>query len=71
MDTPCKTFPAILTASPACGIIKPNKRWIYCPRCCRAKLLQVLPTTVCKDLILYCKVCKAEIVVNIDQVPVP
>ena len=42
-----------------------------CPACGRAKVLKLLPTTEARDLIVYCKSCKAESIVNIPQVPEP
>lgn len=54
-----------------CGKIKTNKRWLMCPICGKGKVLQILPSTVATDLVVFCKVCKKESVVNIQQVPAP
>lgn len=55
----------------SCGKMRTYRRWVLCPKCGRTKVLQVLPTTVCRDLIVYCKSCKKESIVNIPSVPVP
>lgn len=42
-----------------------NERWLKCPVCGTQKILRILPSTVVKDLPVYCKRCKQESVVNI------
>lgn len=42
-----------------------NERWVKCPVCGTQKILRILPSTVVKDLPVYCKRCKQESVVNI------
>ena len=42
-----------------------------CPVCRRQKLIPLLPTTRCTDVVVYCKICRAELVLNIPLVPVP
>ena len=47
--------------------IKPsNDGWLICPVCKRHKLLRILPSTVVKDLPVYCKHCRNESIVNIS-----
>jgi len=36
--------------------------WFLCPHC-RQKLFKVLPGAVTKNIIVYCKKCKKEIVI--------
>lgn len=64
MDTQSRTFPDTLTSAPGSDRIR-AKRWLPCPRCGCGKVLKVLPTTQCNDLVVYCKVCRRESVVNI------
>ena len=54
-----------------CGIVKLSQGWLICPACGRGKVLRLLPKTECKELLVYCKVCKQESVVNISLVPEP
>lgn len=61
----------MLNIEKKCGKIDTNQRWLMCPACGRGRVLQLLPTTRAKDLIVYCKVCKRESIVNIPSVPVP
>ncbi|MGM9601408.1 MAG: cysteine-rich KTR domain-containing protein [Faecousia sp.] len=56
----------VLQTSTEHGKIKTNRRWFVCPRCGRQKLFQLLPTTQAKDLVIYCKVCRAETIVTIS-----
>ena len=55
----------------SCGIVKVSQGWLICPACGRGKVLRLLPNTECKNLLVYCKVCKQETVVNISLVPEP
>lgn len=71
MDTPNKTFSPVLTVHPARDIINQKRRWLSCPLCGRGKVLKLLPTTSATDLIVYCRNCKRESIVNIDPVPAP
>ena len=42
--------------------------WVICPVCRRNhRLLRVDPETVAKDLPIYCRDCKTEIILNIDR----
>ncbi|MET0017879.1 hypothetical protein [Oscillibacter sp.] len=40
---------------------------LICPKCGRGKVLKLNPETRAKDLTVFCKVCKQESVVNIDE----
>lgn len=40
--------------------------WVICPLCGKGKVLKLLENTKAKKLIVFCKVCGAESVVNID-----
>lgn len=43
-----------------------------CPACGKHKVLRLTPTTVAKDLPVYCKRCGKESIVNIpNQEPAP
>lgn len=41
--------------------------WLMCPRCGRGKVLRLDPGTRAKDLPVYCKYCRMESIVNIDE----
>ncbi len=71
MNTHSQTFSQVLHSAPACDKITAEQKWLMCPACGRAKVLKLLPTTEARDLIVYCKSCKAESIVNIPQVPEP
>lgn len=71
MNAHNQSFPVVLHKAPACDRIKSNNGWLMCPACGRGKVLRILPTTTASDLVVHCKVCKKESVVNIPQVPVP
>ncbi|WP_207757993.1 MULTISPECIES: cysteine-rich KTR domain-containing protein [Oscillospiraceae] len=38
-----------------------------CPSCRRRKVLQVRPETTAKNLIVYCRDCRTETMVDIEQ----
>ena len=75
---------SVLHNSPACDRINTNKGWrltpdgkiestrpsLVCPRC-KLALGKLLPETEAKNLVVYCKRCKQESIVNISSVPVP
>lgn len=42
-----------------------------CPACGLGKVLRLMPETRAENLIVHCKVCKKESIVNIPYVPVP
>lgn len=51
------------------GIIEPKAGgWLTCPKCRRNKrLLRVRAGTVADELPVYCRDCKTEIVLHIEQ----
>lgn len=61
----------MLNSQKECGKIKTNQGWLMCPACGRGKVLRLLPKTEAKNLIVHCKICKQESIVNIPSVPVP
>ena len=40
--------------------------WLKCP-VCHKKIMRLLPTTEAKDLIVYCRRCRQESVLNISN----
>lgn len=42
-----------------------------CPACGRGKVLRLLPNTEARNLVVHCKMCKQESIVNIPSVPAP
>lgn len=55
-----------LQNSPACDIIQVKDGWLICPRCGRCNVLRLRPDTLARNLIVYCKRCHAESVVDIS-----
>lgn len=51
--------------------MKTNQRWLMCPACGKQKLARVMPSTEVKDLVLHCKRCGQESIVNISFEPEP
>lgn len=49
------------------GRIKAKDGWLICPKCGRGKVLKLNPATRATDLVVYCKVCGKESIVNIDE----
>ena len=46
-------------------MLKTNENgFLLCPKCGKKTNVKVLPTTVMKDYVLYCKHCKKEIIIN-------
>lgn len=66
-----KTFEGVLQSSPVCDIISAKKTWLICPGCRRQKLARLLPGTQVRNLPLYCRSCRREVVVNILSEPEP
>ena len=60
-----------MNISKECDKIKTNQGWLMCPACGRAKVLRLLPDTEARNLVVHCKVCKKESIVNISSVPAP
>ena len=49
-------------------ILRVTNGWLTCPVCKRNKrLLRVSPTTEAKDLRVWCKDCKSEIILDIAR----
>lgn len=43
-----------------------NGRWIGCPSCRRNRqMLQILPDTEAHNIVAFCRICKAEHIVDI------
>lgn len=55
---------------PRCGKIETNREWLKCP-VCKQKLLKLLPQTQANNLVVYCRKCGQESVVNIPREPEP
>ena len=54
--------------APQCGKLIVKDGWVTCPVCKRnRRLLRVEPETQARDLPVYCRDCKREIVLNIDR----
>ena len=41
--------------------------WLLCPCCGRGKVLRLTAETSARSLAVYCKICKKESIVNIDE----
>lgn len=49
-------------------IVPRNDGWLTCPRCNRNRhFLRVLPDTAAEELPVYCRDCKTEIILHIEQ----
>ena len=51
-----------------CGIIGSNQERVACPRC-GFLLARALPGTRVTDLLLHCRKCKRQVLVNISSEP--
>ena len=56
-----------LQTEPECGKLTVKDGWLMCPSCRRRKVLQVRPETSAKNLIVYCRHCRTETMVDIEQ----
>ena len=58
-----------MQSSPKRGKLLPvTDGWLACPRCQRnRRLMRVNPDTYGRNIQLYCRICKSEIIVNIDK----
>jgi len=57
-----------LQSPPGCGKLTVKDGWAVCPVCKRnRRLLRVGPETVARDLPVYCRDCKTELILNIDR----
>ena len=65
MDTTKQTFTAQLQSSHTCDRIKATRKRIECPSC-KFLLAEAEPTTVVRDLLLYCRKCKRPVRVNLN-----
>lgn len=52
------------------GTIGTNDVWFRCPYCGR-KIIRLLPDTRAVNLVLYCRLCKQEIIANIPNESAP
>ena len=50
-----------------CGKLVVRDGWLICPACHRRKVIQVRPETVAKNLIVYCRDCRTETMVDIEK----
>lgn len=51
----------------ACGIIKVVDGWVVCPVCrTNKKLLRVTQQTTARNLPVYCRCCKTEVILDIE-----
>ena len=48
------------------GKLEIKSGWVICPLCGKGKVLKLSENTKAKNLIIFCKVCGAESIVNID-----
>ncbi len=52
----------------SCGILVPVRGgFADCPFCGGHKLLKILPNTEARGLVLYCRKCKRELIVDINK----
>ncbi len=50
-----------------CGKMVTKGGYLLCPICHRQKVLRLLPETRGQQIVVYCKTCKQESIVNIDK----
>lgn len=50
-----------------CGTLYLQGKRLVCPACGKQTQVKLLPTTVLTDFPIFCKHCKTETVVNIDE----
>ena len=71
MERPEKGGLKQLNSQKECGKIMTNPRWLKCPACGLGKVLKLIPGTSASNLVVYCKRCGKESIVNIALVPEP
>ena len=51
-----------------CGKLTVKGGWVTCPVCRRnRRLIRIEPETVAKELPVFCRDCKSEIILNIER----
>lgn len=55
----------LLTNAEKNGRVNTKDRWLPCPACGKKRLLHLLPGTEGKNIAVYCRQCKQEIVFDI------
>lgn len=58
-----------MTSTQKFGKMKPNRKKFKCPVCGQQTLFFPLPNTEVKNLPVWCKTCKQEVIVNIPFEP--
>lgn len=57
-----------LQTVPQCGKLIVKDGWVTCPVCKRNhRLIRVLPKTIARNLLVYCRTCRSEMILNIDR----
>lgn len=56
-----------MQSSKYCGKIVTRDGYLLCPICQRQKVLRLLPETEGKQIAVWCKNCRRESIVDIDQ----
>ena len=59
----------MLSSHQKCDIMLPVKgRWVACPTCGRnAHMKQIRPDTYSRNDVIFCRICKTEYIVDIDE----
>lgn len=58
----------VLQSKADCGRLQVDESgWLICPYCHRWKLLRIWPETQAKNLQVFCRSCRREIIVDINQ----
>lgn len=56
-----------MQAQTKCGKLTVKDGWLMCPACQRGKVLKVRKDTRAENLVVHCKKCGRESVVNIES----
>lgn len=59
--------PKALQTQTEYGKLSVKSEHAVCPRCRKRMSPRILPTTEGKDMVLYCRACKTEIIVDIEK----